>query len=119
MCRDLTCGCASQLRKAKLKLALLHSTDKARRWFTVDFAVGGLGFKGDVACKLGAQVRQPFVHDTCQNHLMLGYTNALHGVNRNSREPHFTGFAASMPSFFSCSFLTSLHTAYMITSRQG
>ncbi len=51
------------MRKAKLRLAQLHSTDKARRWFTVDFAVGGLGFKDDIACKLGAQVSQLFAHD--------------------------------------------------------
>ncbi len=29
----------------------------------VDFAVGGLGFKEDIACRLGAQVSQPFAHD--------------------------------------------------------
>ena len=46
-----------------MRLAQVHSTDKARRWFTVDFAVGGLGFKDGIACKLGAQVSQPFAHD--------------------------------------------------------
>jgi len=43
-----------------MRLAQVHSADAARRWFTVDFAVGGLGFKEDIACKLGAQVSQPF-----------------------------------------------------------
>ncbi|KAL0046114.1 hypothetical protein WJX82_002775 [Trebouxia sp. C0006] len=45
----------TQLRRAKLKLAQLHSTEKVRRWLMVDFAVGGLGFKVDIACRLGAQ----------------------------------------------------------------
>jgi len=46
-----------------MSLAKVHSTDTARNWFVVDFAVGGLGFKEDIACKLGAQVSQPFAHD--------------------------------------------------------
>ena len=46
-----------------MRLAQVHSADAARRWFTVDFAVGGLGFKENIACKLGAQVSQPFAHD--------------------------------------------------------
>jgi len=63
VCCDLTCGCASQVKTAKLRLAQLHSTDKAWRWFTVNFVVAGLGFKDGLACKLGAQVSQPFAHD--------------------------------------------------------
>ena len=46
-----------------MRLAQVHSTDTARKWFTVDFAVGGLGFQEDIACRLGAQVSQPFEHD--------------------------------------------------------
>jgi len=34
---------------------------------------------------------------------MLKYTNALLSINCITHEPHFTGFAASMPSFYSCS----------------
>ncbi len=45
-----------------MRLAQVHSTDTARKWFSVDFAVGGFGFKEDIACKLGAQVSQPFAH---------------------------------------------------------
>jgi hypothetical protein len=97
------------VKKAKTRLAKVHSTDAARRWFNVDFAVGGLGFNNDIACKLGAQVSQPFAHDVVIS-IMLGYRNALLSINRISCEPHFTGFAASMPSFFSCVFLTLLHT---------
>ena len=46
-----------------MRLAQVHSTDKARKWFTVDFVVSGLGFKDGIAIKLGAQVSQPFAHD--------------------------------------------------------
>jgi len=63
VCCDLTCGCASQVKRAKTRLAKVHSTDAARRWFSVDFAVGGFGFQDDIACKVGAQVSQPFAHD--------------------------------------------------------
>jgi hypothetical protein len=90
------------LKTAKLRLAQLHCTDKAWRWFTVNFVVAGLGFKNGIACKLGAQVCQPFAHDVVVSiTFTLGYTKALLSINPSSREPHFTGFA-SMPSFFFC-----------------
>ena len=59
-----------------MRLAKLHSTDKTRRWFRVDFVVGGMGFNEDIACKLGAQVRQPFEHDVVVS-IMLDCTDAL------------------------------------------
>jgi len=61
-------------------------------------------------------VSQPFAHDVVIS-IMLEYINALLSINRSPREPYFTDFAASMPSFFSCIFLTLLHTAHMISSR--
>ncbi|DBA98733.1 TPA: hypothetical protein ACH3X1_014506 [Trebouxia sp. C0004] len=54
----LDCEELSKVKKAKLRLAQLHSTDKAWKWFTVDFAVAGLGFKDGIACKLGAQATE-------------------------------------------------------------
>ncbi len=59
-----------------MRLAQVHSTDMARKWFIVDFAVGGLGFKEDIAYKLGAQVSQPFAHDVVVS-ITLDYANAL------------------------------------------
>ena len=55
-----------------MRLAQVHSTDKARRWFTVDFVVSGLGFKDDIAIKLGAQVNQPSAHDALSMNIHLG-----------------------------------------------
>ena len=60
-----------------MSLAKVHSTDTARNWFVVDFAVGGLGFKENIACKLGAQVSHPFAHDVVVS-ITLDYTNTLH-----------------------------------------
>ncbi len=53
----------------------------------VDFAVGGLGFKEDIACKLGAQVSQPFAHDVVVS-ITLCWVVEMHVLCQSQQSQH-------------------------------